>query len=192
MTSNNRSPESGSDPMESVRYRNSIDSAVNLLTSLGAQRDALGNWSLAKDVIPDYFRLSQVASVFGVMFQPGVKVSSLLAAAYRHASRERDEISGKARFDALVAAVTNSVPDGCSIVPKDSITDRMLDSAMSTSLHETDLESIRHGASVCMGRDVSTDEAAFIARFLAALRAAPSYGSADYMSALHSMFTVED
>ena len=43
MTSNNRSPESGSDPMESVRYRNSIDSAVNLLTSLGAQRDALGN-----------------------------------------------------------------------------------------------------------------------------------------------------
>ena len=31
------------DPMESVRYRNSIDSAVNLLTSLGAQRDALGN-----------------------------------------------------------------------------------------------------------------------------------------------------
>lgn len=27
MTSNNRSPESGSDPMESVRYRNSIDIA---------------------------------------------------------------------------------------------------------------------------------------------------------------------
>lgn len=192
MTTNNRPHESGLDSMPGIRSERDQRSAEELLTRLGAKCDASGQWTLDQYSTPDYFRLNQVASVAGTMFQAGVKVDTVVWAAYRHAQRDRDPVGGQARFDALVASINKSVPEGCSLVPKDSITDLMLDSAMSTSLHDAELESIQRGASLSLNRAVSKDEAAFIVRFLAALRAAPSYGSAEYMSALHSMFTDKD
>ncbi|GJA64082.1 hypothetical protein KAM351_26930 [Aeromonas caviae] len=60
-------------------------------------------------------RITQPARIGGVRFQVGVKVSTVLEAAYRAAEYEQPD--GKANFNLLMAAIHDRTPEGWQLVP---------------------------------------------------------------------------